>query len=36
LAACEIQAHPQERYGIEVSPDMISRVTDAVVEDVQE
>lgn len=32
----EIQGHLQELYGIEVSPDLISTVTDAVVEEVRE
>ena len=31
----EIQGHLQELYGIEVSPDLISTVTDAVVEEVR-
>ena len=32
----EIQGHLQDLYGIEVSPDLISRVTDAVFEEVRE
>jgi len=32
----EIQGHLQELYGVEVSPDLISRVTDAVLEEVRE
>jgi hypothetical protein len=32
----EIQGHLQDLYGVEVSPDLISRVTDAVLEDVRE
>jgi putative transposase len=32
----EIQGHIQELYGVEVSPDLISRVTDAVLEEVRE
>jgi putative transposase len=32
----EIQGHLEEIYGIEVSPDLISRVTDAVLEEVRE
>ena len=32
----EIQGHLQELYGVEVSPDLISRVTDAVIEEVRE
>jgi putative transposase len=35
LSVREIQGHLQELYGIEVSPDLISRVTDAVLEDVR-
>ena len=36
LSVREIQAHLEEMYGVEVSPDLISRVTDAVLEDVRE
>jgi putative transposase len=32
----EIQGHLQEIYSVEVSPDLISRVTDAVLEEVRE
>ena len=32
----EIQGHLQEFYGVEVSPDLISRVTDAVLEEVRD
>jgi putative transposase len=32
----EIQGHLRELYGVEVSPDLISRVTDAVLEEVRE
>jgi len=32
----EIQRHLRELYGVEVSPDLISRVTDAVLEEVRE
>jgi putative transposase len=32
----EIQGHLQEPYGVEVSPDLISRITDATVEEVCE
>lgn len=32
----EIQGHLQELYGVEVSPDLISTVTDAVLEEVKE
>jgi transposase-like protein len=35
LSVREIQGHLQELYGVEVSPDLISRVTDAVLEDVR-
>ena len=31
----EIQGHLQELYGVEVSPDLISRVTSAVLEEVK-
>src|SRR5579884_1310965 len=34
MSVREIQGHLQELYGVEVSPDLISRVTDAVMEDV--
>ena len=36
LSVREIQAHLEEMYGVEVSPDLVSRVTDAVLEDVRE
>jgi putative transposase len=36
LSTREIQGHLAELYGTEVSPDLISRVTEAVLEDVQE
>ena len=36
LSVREIQAHLKEMYGVEVSPDLISRVTDAVLEDVRD
>ena len=32
----EIRGHLQELYGVEVSPDLISRVTDAVLEEVRD
>ncbi len=32
----EIHSHLQELYGIEVSPDLISTVTDAVIEEVRD
>jgi len=35
MSTREIQGHLQELYGTEVSPDLISRVTDAVLKDVQ-
>src|ERR1700740_619540 len=36
LSVREIQAHLQELYRVEASPDLISRVTDAVLEEVRE
>ena len=36
LSVREIRAHPEEIYGINVSPDLISAVTDAVLEEVAE
>jgi len=36
LSVREIQAHLRELYGVDVSPDLISRVTDAVLEEVRE
>jgi putative transposase len=36
LSVREIQAHLKELYGAEVSPDLISRVTDAVLDEVKE
>jgi Transposase, Mutator family len=36
LSVREIQAHLLELYAVEVSPDLISRVTDAVLEEVRE
>lgn len=36
LSVREIQGHLKELYGVEVSPDLISRVTDAVLEEVRE
>jgi putative transposase len=35
LSVRDIRAHLQEIYGVEVSPDLISRVTDAVMDDVR-
>jgi putative transposase len=35
MSTREIQGHLADLYGTEVSPDLISRVTDAVLEDVQ-
>jgi transposase-like protein len=34
MSVRDIQGHLQEMYGVAVSPDLISRVTDAVAEDV--
>jgi len=36
LTVREIQGHLRELYGVEVSPDLISRVTDAVLDEVRE
>jgi putative transposase len=36
LSVREIQGHLLEVYGVEVSPDLVSRVTDAVLEEVRE
>jgi putative transposase len=36
MSVREIQGHLAELYGVEVSPDLISRVTDAVLEEVRE
>jgi|SRR5579872_3339066 len=36
MSVREIQGHLQELYGVEVSPDLISRATDAVLEEVRE
>lgn len=36
MSTREIQGHLHELYGTEVSPELVSRVTDAVLEDVQE
>jgi putative transposase len=36
LTVREIQGHLRELYGVDVSPDLISRVTDAVLEEVKE
>jgi len=36
LSTRDIRAHLREIYGVEVSPDLISRVTDAVLEEMQE
>jgi len=36
MSVRDIQGHLQELYGIEVSPDLVSRVTDAVIEEVKE
>jgi len=36
LSVRDIRAHLQEIYGVQVSPDLISRVTDAVMDDVRD
>ena len=36
MSTREIQGHLKELYGVEVSPDLISRVTDAVLDEVRE
>ncbi|MCK4866730.1 MAG: IS256 family transposase [Alphaproteobacteria bacterium] len=36
MSVREIRGHLEELYGVEVSPDLISRVTDAVMEEVRE
>lgn len=36
LTVREIQGHLQELYGVELSPDLISRVTDAVLEEIRD
>lgn len=36
MSVREIRGHLEELYGIEVSPDLISAVTDAVLEEVAE
>ena len=36
MATRDIRAHLREMYDVDVSPDLISRVTDAVVEKLQE
>lgn len=35
MTCCEIKAHLEEIYGVEVSPDLISTVTDAVIDEVR-
>ena len=35
MSVREIRGHLKELYGVEISPDLISRVTDAVLEDVK-
>jgi putative transposase len=35
LSTRDIQGHPEERYGVEVSPTLISNVTEAVLEEVK-
>ncbi|MFT7310417.1 MAG: putative transposase [Paracoccaceae bacterium] len=36
LSTCDIRAHLEEVYGLKVSADLISRVTDAVLEEVSD
>ena len=36
MSVRDIRAHLEELYGLEVSPDLISRVTDAVLDEVKE
>ena len=36
MSVRDIRAHLEELYGLEVSPDLISRVTDAVMDEVRE
>ena len=36
MTVCEIQGHLRELYAVEVSPDLISRVTDAVLDEVRD
>jgi putative transposase len=36
LTVRDIQAHLLDLYGLKVSPDLISRVTDAVLDEVRE
>ena len=36
MSTRDIRAHLREIYGVEVSPDLISRVTDAVVDELAE
>jgi len=35
MSCCQIQAHLQEIYGVEVSPDLVSTVTDGVIDEVR-
>ena len=35
MSTRDIQAHLEEQYGVEVSPALISQVTDAVMEEVR-
>jgi hypothetical protein len=35
MSVREIQAHLKSLYGVEISPDLISRVTDAVLDDIK-
>ena len=36
MSVRDIRGHLEELYGLEVSPDLISRVTDAVLDEVRE
>jgi putative transposase len=36
MSVRDIRGHLEELYGLEVSPDLISRVTDAVLDEVKE
>ena len=36
MTVCEIRGHLEELYGVAVSPDLISRVTDAALKEMRE
>ena len=36
MTVCEIRSHQEELYGVAVSPDLISRVTDAALKEMRE